>query len=462
MCSVIRSCVKCHLSNGLGSDVFQLCNHSCSPLVEYVDDITELVRGKYCLYPSSEKCQYRFLMDLASDRPQLHISRHPAAAGGEQLPQASSRSLKRSAHKPSLPVLDGSDPVRSQHKAYEDLLDLIPGSYVGRLFPKASNLKDLVVHAYKKLLSDVEVQIGVEDGQAQRFRVNVTAFCPDGAAVSGNTKCSGVRPKQTVFFKVTVGMSSCSADGGDRDVLMTVRPVGFNESVSVRIRQICGCSCTETGRCLDDDPSACPAETDACRADRSGAVCSGRGVCKCGTCVCDSSRLGNIYGKLCEMDDFSCPYVKGLVCGGHGRCVSGECVCLPGWTGEACDCPVSTESCVSDDGLICSGWGKCVCGKCVCDDSRRSGAFCEKCPICYNSCQSHWSCVKCHLSNGLGSDVFQLCNHSCAPLVEYVDDITELVRGKYCLYPSSEKCQYRFLMDLASDRPQLHISRHPA
>lgn len=31
----------------------------------------------------------------------------------------------------------------------QDLLDLIPGSYVGQLFPKASNLKDLVVHAYK-------------------------------------------------------------------------------------------------------------------------------------------------------------------------------------------------------------------------------------------------------------------------------------------------------------------------
>uniref|UniRef100_A0A8C2C909 Integrin beta n=1 Tax=Cyprinus carpio TaxID=7962 RepID=A0A8C2C909_CYPCA len=36
-----------------------------------------------------------------------------------------------------------------QYRWYEDLLDLIPGSYVGRLFPKASNLKDLVVHAYK-------------------------------------------------------------------------------------------------------------------------------------------------------------------------------------------------------------------------------------------------------------------------------------------------------------------------
>uniref|UniRef100_A0A671Q071 Integrin beta n=1 Tax=Sinocyclocheilus anshuiensis TaxID=1608454 RepID=A0A671Q071_9TELE len=237
-----------------------------------------------------------------------------------------------------------------------------------------------------KLLSDVEVQIGLEDAQAQRFRVNVTAFCPNGSTVSGSTKCS------SVFFKVTVGMSWCPAEDGDQDVLMSVRPVGFNESVTVRIRQICGCGCTETGRCHDDpDPSPCPAETAVCRADRSEPVCSRRGTCKCGTCVCDSSRLGNVYGKFCEMDDFSCPYVKDLVCGGHGQCVSGECVCLPGWTGETCDCPVSTESCVSDDGLICSGWGKCVCGKCVCDDSRRSGALCEKCPICDSSCQSHCS-----------------------------------------------------------------------
>ncbi|XP_016110286.1 integrin beta-6-like [Sinocyclocheilus grahami] len=240
-----------------------------------------------------------------------------------------------------------------QYQWYEDLLDLIPGSYVGRLFPKASNLKDLIVHAYKKLLSDVEVQIGLEDAQAQRFRVNVTAFCPNGSTVSGSTKCSSVQPRQTEILHA-----------------MKVH--------------------------------------------------------------------------------------------GHGQCVSGECVCLPGWTGETCDCPVSTESCVSDDGLICSGWGKCVCGKCVCDDSRRSGALCEKCPICDSSCQSHWSCVNCHLSNGLGSDAYQLCNRSCAASsVEYVDDITELVRGKYCLYPSSEKCQHRFLMDLASERPQLHISRHP-
>lgn len=50
----------------------------------------------------------------------------------------------------------------------------------------------------QKLLSDVELQIGLEDAQAPRFWVNVTAFCPNGSTVSGSTKCSSVQPKQTV------------------------------------------------------------------------------------------------------------------------------------------------------------------------------------------------------------------------------------------------------------------------
>lgn len=353
-----------------------------------------------------------------------------------------------------------------QYQWYEDLMDLIPGSYVGRLFPKASNLKDLVVHAYKKFLSDVELQVGVEDSQAHRFRVNVTALCPNGSFVFGNAKCSSVQPKQTVLFNVTVAMTSCPPEGADQDVVISIRPVGFNESVTVRVRQVCGCSCTESGLCHDDpNPTACSAETtkpmDVCRQDRTKPICSGRGICECGMCVCDSSRLGSIYGKFCEMDDFSCPYERGLVCGGHGQCVSGECVCLPGFTGETCDCPVSTETCVSDDGSICSGLGKCVCGKCACDDPRRSGAFCETCHTCYSSCQAQWDCVNCHLSNELGSNSVQLCNHSCTPLVDYVDDIRELVRGKYCLYPTKNKCHHRFLMDVTTDGPQLHISRHP-
>ncbi|XP_017576439.1 integrin beta-8 [Pygocentrus nattereri] len=361
-----------------------------------------------------------------------------------------------------------------QYKWYEDLVDFLPGTYLGKLLPKASNLTNLVVDAYKKLLSDVGVEVGIEDSEAHRFWVNVSPICPNGSSVARNGKCSNVQPKQTVFFNITVGMHSCPAEDLQKgeEVLVVVKPVGFNESVTVRVQQACGCSCGEAGLCHEDPepticipvPGASPAAErrvmDSCREESSGLVCSGRGACVCGACVCDDSNLGTIYGRFCEKDDFSCPYDRGVVCGGRGQCVSGECLCQLGWTGENCGCPASTESCLSADGSVCSGKGKCVCGKCVCNDPRYSGAFCEKCPTCSNSCQSHWSCVACHLSKGFGRDDEQQCNKSCTSLVAYVDDITELIRGKYCLYHSRDQCFFRFHMELATHGPQLHISRH--
>ncbi|KAK3512182.1 hypothetical protein QTP70_031868, partial [Hemibagrus guttatus] len=403
-----------------------------------------------------------------------------------------------------------------QYKWYEDLVAFLPGTYLGRLLPKASNLTNLVVDAYKvritvtltltlwcisvsrsffqKLLSDVRVEVEVEDSQAHRFWVSVTAICPNGSTAAGSTKCTNVQPGQKVFFNITVGMRACpektdAQKEHEPEVMLVVKPVGFNESTTVRVRQACVCSCGGAGPCHDKpetslcesgaDQGAERSLTDSCQDVETGLMCSGRGTCVCGACVCDRSNLGTIYGKFCEKDDFSCPNERGLMCGGgvqlalattapsfhfsgsgHGECVSGECSCQRGWTGESCGCPFSSESCMSANGLVCSGQGKCVCGKCVCDHHRRSGKFCEKCATCSNSCQSHWSCVDCHLSKGLVADDTQHCNRSCAALVAYVDDITELIRGKYCLYHSGEQCIVRFQVDMASHGPQLRISRH--
>lgn len=118
-----------------------------------------------------------------------------------------------------------------------------------------------------------------------------------------------------------------------------VRPVGYNESTVVRVRSKCGCSCGPTKRCNDEGQSACSRlpdgpsqerQTDggpvkdsngdpnrSCRPDGSDVDCSGRGVCECGRCVCEQSKLGAVYGKYCEVDDFSCPYEGGLACGGE-------------------------------------------------------------------------------------------------------------------------------------------------
>lgn len=112
-----------------------------------------------------------------------------------------------------------------------------------------------------------------------------------------------------------------------------VRPVGYNESTVVRIRSKCQCTCGPAGQCRDANASPCKQngnnqeerpnygmmkDSDSnknCKADGSDVVCSGRGVCECGKCVCEQSRLGAVYGKYCELDDFSCPYEGGLLCG---------------------------------------------------------------------------------------------------------------------------------------------------
>lgn len=112
----------------------------------------------------------------------------------------------------------------------------------------------------------------------------------------------------------------------DPEVMLVVKPVGFNESTTVLVRQACACSCGGAGPCHDKpETSLCVSGTDpvdersltnSCHDVKTGLVCSGRGNCVCGACVCDQSKLGTIYGMFCEKDDFSCPNERGLMCGG--------------------------------------------------------------------------------------------------------------------------------------------------
>ncbi|XP_056153953.1 LOW QUALITY PROTEIN: integrin beta-8 [Lampris incognitus] len=381
---------------------------------------------------------------------------------------------------------------KQQYQWYEELVKLIPGSCLWKVgFFQALNLMEMVVNAYKRLLSEVDLSVSVEDRAFSRFWLSVSPMCPDGS-VAKDYGCSGVQPNQTVYFNITIGLRSCSADQEDDDVTVSVRPVGFNESTIVRVRSRCRCSCGPEGRCRDSSESQCRGSPDepnqeqepdrgqnmdsdrkldsgsnrthACRADGSDVDCSGRGVCECGVCACEQSRLGMVYGKYCEMDDFSCPYEEGLLCGGRGVCVSGECVCDEGWTGESCGCRIATAACRSANDELCSGHGSCVCGTCVCHDPKYSGTLCERCPTCRSTCQSHWKCVDCHLSHGLMHPEAGHCNHTCAPLVGYVDDVTGPVREMWsqCVYVrNSDSCRYRFQTSSEPGWTQLRISTHP-
>jgi hypothetical protein len=115
----------------------------------------------------------------------------------------------------------------------------------------------------------------------------------------------------------------------------------------------------------------------------SSPVCSGRGSCECGNCVCDKSNTTIIYRQFCECDDSSCDRsLSGLLCGGHGLCNSGRCERDACWTGPACDCSNDVSQCLSPDGKICSGHGECLCGQCKRCDDGYSGQFCSECETC--------------------------------------------------------------------------------
>lgn len=124
-----------------------------------------------------------------------------------------------------------------------------------------------------------------------------------------------------------------------------------------------------------------------CRKDNNSLICSGRGVCKCGVCHCfpRANPEEIVSGQFCECDNFNCPRHDRKICGGHGTCNCGVCQCEPGYTGPACECPLSTDTCLSKNGKICNGHGDCICGKCHChtdeDGQRYSGPFCDICPV---------------------------------------------------------------------------------
>uniref|UniRef100_A0A3P8ZWV9 Integrin beta-like protein 1 n=1 Tax=Esox lucius TaxID=8010 RepID=A0A3P8ZWV9_ESOLU len=156
--------------------------------------------------------------------------------------------------------------------------------------------------------------------------------------------------------------------------LLLIQLTAVKESLLQSLGQVCTLS-TESSqrRCKTPD----------------GLICSGRGECNCGACVCQVAEPGNYYGPRCECHDWVCATYDGKTCGGHGECYCGKCECDEGRYGEACqyqeDCNLtrkkSKELCRNPQGVVCSNAGSCQCGSCMCHnpDGRGliTGQFCE-------------------------------------------------------------------------------------
>ena len=155
----------------------------------------------------------------------------------------------------------------------------------------------------------------------------------------------------TIFLSIQVSFSIEAKVRGcpqEKEKSFTIKPVGFKDSLIVQVTFDCDCACQaqaepNSHRCNNGNGtfecgvcrcgpgwlgSQCecseedyrPSQQDECSPREGQPVCSQRGECLCGQCVCHSSDFGKITGKYCECDDFSCVRYKGEMCSGEENC----------------------------------------------------------------------------------------------------------------------------------------------
>lgn len=159
-------------------------------------------------------------------------------------------------------------------------------------------------------------------------------------------------PLVQVSFSVEARARGCPKQ---KNKTFIIKPVGFKDSLSITVTFECDCKCQSKAQpnspkcnqgngtyecgicqchpgrlgphceCAEGDYN--PTEQDRCSGPSGSggpqsAICSGRGDCVCGQCVCHSSDFGKVWGKLCECDDFNCLRYKGELCSGKTSRVS--------------------------------------------------------------------------------------------------------------------------------------------
>uniref|UniRef100_A0A4W5N8M7 Integrin beta n=1 Tax=Hucho hucho TaxID=62062 RepID=A0A4W5N8M7_9TELE len=291
---------------------------------------------------------------------------------------------------------------------YQNYSQLIPGTTVGTLSDDSGNVIQLILDAYERIRSKVELELlGVPEELALSFN----ATCLNGELIQGLKSCSGLKIGDTVSFSVEARLRGCPKE---KNRTFTIKPVGFKDALEVTVHFACGCDCEATAqpesplcnqgngtyecgvcqchpgrlgdRCECSDGDYRPSDQGNCSPKAEEPICSGRGNCVCGQCSCHTNGFGKVWGKYCECDDFNCLRFKGEICSGHGKCDCGFCKCGSDWMGENCNCSTRTDTCMSSMGLLCSGRGQCVCGACECTQPGAYGATCERCPTCPDAC----------------------------------------------------------------------------
>uniref|UniRef100_A0A669B592 Integrin beta n=1 Tax=Oreochromis niloticus TaxID=8128 RepID=A0A669B592_ORENI len=323
---------------------------------------------------------------------------------------------------------------------YQELKNLIPKSAVGTLSSNSSNVIKLIIDAYNSLSSEVILE---NSKLPEGVSISYKAFCKNGVqgTEDNGRKCTNISIGDEVSFKISIESQKCPS-GGKPEVI-TVKPLGFNEEVSIELNFICDCECAKKGEpnspkchggngifecgackcnegrigreceCSKDEVRSDDLDAN-CRKPNSTDICSNNGECLCGTCECKKrENPAEVYsGKYCECDNFNCDRSGNLLCGGHGRCECRKCICDANYTGNACECSLDESTCLAKNGQLCNGRGKCECGICKCEDPKFQGPTCEVCPTCPGVCTEHKDCVQCRAFGD--GEKKEMCQKECS------------------------------------------------
>ncbi|XP_059733729.1 integrin beta-3 isoform X2 [Bos taurus] len=369
---------------------------------------------------------------------------------------------------------------------YQNYSELIPGTTVGVLSTDSSNVLQLIVDAYGKIRSKVELEVR---DLPEELSLSFNATCLNNEVIPGLKSCVGLKIGDTVSFSIEAKVRGCPQK---KEKSFTIKPVGFKDSLTVQVTFDCDCACQaeaepfshrcnngngtfECGvcrcgpgwlgsQCECSEEDYRPSQQDECSPREGQPICSQRGECLCGQCVCHSSDFGKITGKYCECDDFSCVRYKGEMCSGHGQCSCGDCLCDSDWTGYYCNCTTRTDTCMSSNGLLCSGRGKCECGSCVCIQPGSYGDTCEKCPTCPDACTFKKECVECKKFNRGALNEENTCNRYCRDEIEPVKELKDTGKDAVnCTYKNEDDCVVRFqYYEDSSGKSILYVVEEPA
>uniref|UniRef100_A0A8R1DSK3 Integrin beta n=1 Tax=Caenorhabditis japonica TaxID=281687 RepID=A0A8R1DSK3_CAEJA len=383
--------------------------------------------------------------------------------------------------------------TKNNQDLYTQLSNALPdvSSSVGVLANDSRNIVDLIEKEYLKISEKI---IMVDNANASEgLKLTYRSMCLDGTTLKDTNVCEGIRVGDEVQFEVTLENTHCI---DKRDFMLRIGPSGLDETLHVKVKVLCDCDCEQHDRivtnaaechggdmvcgvcrckggnvgkyCECNRPGMSTAAlNEKCKRTNESAICEGRGVCNCGRCECNprANPEEQISGEFCECDNFNCPRHDRKICAEHGECNCGKCICAPGWTGRACECPISTDSCLSANGKICNGKGECICGRCRCHDgpdgNRYSGAKCEICPTCPTKCIEYKPCVMCQQWK-TGPYNESRCDQ-CPFKVIPVDELPTLNDTTPCQFVDpADDCTFYYLYfhDEGTDNATVWVRRH--